>query len=580
MELLNAGKVSFGRATKILPGIYRKIRFKLLGMLYKAGEDISLDRYFTKVFLPLVLFGVLTSVVLKLFVFEAFKLGGLIILLPYLLPVVCFAIAVAYPFLYISSKGKEIDSKIHLFNTYLGVLSTTGSDKKTLFRMASEKEEYGVVAKEIKKMLKIADSWNMGFVKACRVVGKSTPSVIFKDFLDRLAHAIQIGANIEDFLRSEVHAVMDDYERMYRQALYKIDSLSETYIQIIITLGFISAFALIFPLLVGYELTNIIYGIIFLFLATDVATYLFIRHATPKDELFHKLPLKSEGIMRIHSAIIPVALLTLFLFVVLYVSKKFPLPLTVALSQTPWILIGILAGKEETLIKRKDDNFPAFIRTIGTSAGVRGGSITPILASLRRHDYGPLTSDIRALYRRLTLGNVSRSWRFFAGESGSNLIDKFSRIFIETTYAGGDPAVTGETLSRNFTRINNLRKFKIQSANTLKGMLYSSMLGVSVSIYITVSLVVVLKEIFIKYTLGTGWEYLPNQFAMGTLDADYVFFLVWVLILIHAALSSIIIKIVDGGEMYNAIVHYVTLTWMGAIVAIGTPWVFQKYVPL
>jgi flagellar protein FlaJ len=580
VEFWNVRELGRAKAGEILIGIRRRAKFKLLSMLFMAAEDISMQKYLTRILIPLLVFGVVSSVTLRVFVFEAFKLKGAILILPYLLPLTCLAIAVVYPLFYVTSKGKEIDSTIHLFNTYLGVLSTTGGDKKALFRMAAEKREYGVISKEIRKLLKIADSWNMGFVKACRVVGKATPSVIFKDFLDRLAHSIRIGANIEDFLKSEVNAVMNDYERMYRQALYKLDSLKETYIHVVITMGFVSAFSLIFPLLVGYELTNIIYGIIFLFLGADILTYFYIKHTTPRDELFHRLPILSEGILKIRHLIVPVACLSLFTFALLYITDKFPLPITIAISQTPWLLIGTLAGKEEGLVKRKDDNFPAFIRTVGTSAGVRGGSITPIIASLKRHDYGPLTKDIRALYRRLTLGNISRSWRFFAGESGSNLIDKFSRIFIETTYAGGDPAVTGETLSRNFSRINNLRKFKIQSANALKGMLYSSMLGVSISIYITVSLVVVLKDIFLKYTLGTGWEYLPNQFSMGAIDADYIFFLVWILILVHAAFSAVLIKIVDGGEMYNALFHYVVLTWIGAVVAIGTPYVFKEYVPL
>lgn len=580
MAVSNLKKAALAKISDNLSKALGKTRFRVLDMLFKAGEDITLEKYLSQIFLPLVVFGTLTAVVLQLFVFRVFGLQGLILLVPYILPVICFLIAVSYPFFYVSSKGKQIDERIHLFNTYLGVISTTGSSKKALFRMASEKEEYGTIAKEMKKILKIADSWNMGFVKACRVVGKTTPSVIFKDFLDRLSHAIQIGADIEDFLRSEVHAVMNDYERMYKQALYRIDSINETYIHVIITLGFISAFALIFPLLVGYELTNIIYGIIFIFIAADVATYLYIRQAIPTDELFHKLPIQSPGTLKIKKTVIPVAIVSIFVFVALYSSQRFPLPVTIAASQTPWIVIGIMGGKEEALIMRKDDNFPAFVRTLGTSAGVRGGSITPILASLKRYDYGPLTQDMRALYRRLTLGNVTRSWRFFAGESGSNLIDKFSRIFIEATYAGSDPSMTGETISRNFTRINNLRKFRLQSAQALKGMLYSSMLGVSISIYITVSLVVVLREIFIKYTLGTGWEYLPNQFSMGTLDSNYVFFLVWVLILIHAALAAVIIKTVDGGGMYNAFLHYVAMTWIGAIVAIGTPWLFRTYVPL
>jgi flagellar protein FlaJ len=213
MEILSVNKLQLDRATRVLVEFRKKVKFKLLSMLLMAAEDISLEKYLSRVFLPLLVFGILTSVVLKFFVFEAFKLKGLILLLPYLLPFLCLGIAIGYPFLYVSSKGKEINSNIHLFNTYLGVLSTTGSDKKALFRMAAEKEEYGVISKEMRKLLKIADSWNMGFVKACKVVGKTTPSIIFKDFLDRLAHAIRIGANIEDFLRSEVHAVMNDYKK-------------------------------------------------------------------------------------------------------------------------------------------------------------------------------------------------------------------------------------------------------------------------------------------------------------------------------------------------------------------------------
>lgn len=561
-------------------GETKKFKVALIGTLSKAGEELTFERYLTTIFLPLVIFGMLTSFILKYSVSKLFQLEGLITLAPYALPVVCLAIALAYPFAYIGARGKDIDTKIHLFTTYIGVLSTTGSERRLLFNMASEKKEYGVVAQEMKKILKIADSWNMGFVKACRVVAKTTPSIIFKDFIDRLAHALQVGGNIQEFLRQEIDVVMNDYERMYRQALYKIEAANSMYIHIVITLAFLGSFALIFPLLTGHEITSVLYGVLGTFLAIDVAMFMLIKSVTPSDDLLHTLPIKTKGQLRIEKMLLPVAFLCLLIFVILMLSNRFSLPVVISASQTPWLIVGIMSGKEEAAIKRKDDNFPTFIRSVGSSAGVRGGSVTPVIASLRLHDYGPLTEDIKALHRRLTLGDVTRSWRYFAGESGSNLIDKFSRIFVEASHAGGDPAVIGETLSKNFSRINTLRKFRQQSGSTLAGMLYNSMLGISISIYITVGLVLILGEVLTKHGTGSTTEYLPSQIATGTLNIDFITLLMWLLILSHAFLSAVIIKIVDGGDMYNALVHYVVMSWMGVFVMLVTPKIFKVLVPI
>ncbi len=553
---------------------------ELTDLLLKAGEGMTLDRYLRNIFVPLVSFGLLTAAILKFIVFRYLALEGVITYAPVLLPLLCLLIAVLYPFMYIGMRGKDIDTKIHLFITYLATISMTGLERKMLFRLASEKEEYGVVAQEMKKILKIADSWNMGFVKACRTVAKTTPSIIFKDFLERLAHAFQAGEDISEFLRLEVDVVMTDYERMYRQALYKIEAANSMYLNLIITLAFVSAFALIFPMLTGLDMVDMVYMTIFLYLAADVAMFLFIKSATPTDDLFHSLPIKTKGQMKTESAVMPVAFLSFLIFVVLLVTNKFSLPIAVALSMTPWLAVGMLSGREEALVVRKDDNFPTFIRSVGSSAGVRGGSITPVIASLRLHDYGPLTDNIRALYRRLSMGDVTRSWRYFAGESGSNLVDKFSRIFIEASYSGGDPAFVGELISKNFQRINTLRKFRLQSASTLKGMLYSAMLGIAISIYITVYMVSSLGEVLTKYTAGGGGEFLPAEFKTGELNMSLILFLIWVLIIIHAALSAIIIKVVDGGDMHNALVHFVVLLWIGAFVTQLTPAIFETFVPI
>lgn len=560
----------------------KKFRESLINNLLKAGEEFTPDFYFKQIFLPLTVFGVMVSVVLQFMVFPLFQLTGPITFAPLLLPFLTIGLAIVYPMMYISGRSKNIEKNIHLFATYLGVISTTGPERKILFRMASEKEEFGVVANEMKKILKLADSWNMGFIKASRIVSKNTPSLLFKDFLDRLAHSFQSGEQIEEFLRLEVDVVMKDYERMYRQSLYTIESTKEIYMNMVVTLSFVAAFALIFPMLSGMDMTQMVYLMIGLFVGVDIAMFMLIKSITPEDDLYHSLPTKTEFQVKAKSMIMPVFFLTFLVFTILLVLNLFTIPVCIALSQTPWLIVAYYAKQGEKLVIRKDDNFPTFIRTVGSSAGVRGGSITPIIAILRLHNYGPLTTDIRALYRRLSLGDTERSWRYFAGESGSNLIDKFSRIFIEAAYSGGDPHIIGETISKTFQRINTLRKFRLQSAASLKSMLYSAMLGIAISIYAIIALVAVLAETMSEFTMGgDAAEFLPMGVSGATdLPMDMIMFLLWILILLHSGISAVIIKMVEGGDLLHSLNHYVILLWIGTLVTLFTPWAFENLVPI
>jgi flagellar protein FlaJ len=238
----------------------------------------------------------------------------------------------------------------------------------------------------------------------------------------------------------------------------------------------------------------------------------------------------------------------------------------------------MLVSREERLIMRKDDNFATFIRTLGSSAGAKEGSVSHVVGSLRIHDYGPLTKDVNNLHRRLRLGETLRAWKYFAGETGSSLIHKFSSIFVEALRAGGKPMVVGEIVSMNFARVNTLRKYRWQSANTLKALLYGSMLGIAMSMYVTIELLDVLAGILGKYLGGVTTEVLPGTFSLGVINTDFLNFMVWNLILLHGGISAMIIKIVDGGDMYNALFHFVMMSWIGVFVIKLVPYAFKMLV--
>lgn len=555
---------------------------ELSSFLLRAGENFTLRNYLLNIFLPLAIFGILVALVLELLVFSRFQVSGILKGLPYLLPPTCIFIALYYPFYYISSRAHNINSHLPLFITYLATLATAGLDKKTLFTRASEKKEFGVLAEEAEKIVKLADAWNLGFVRACRAVAKTTPSVILQDFLERLAHSSQSGENVREFLRKEVDGVMDEYERMYKRSLYFIDKISNLYLNMIVTVALVASFAMIFPLMTDMEANNALYGVLFLFLILDLVMFLMIRRTVPKDDLMHNLNIKAKNMLLLERAFIPSLLLSFAILIILLFLRPFSTPVNVAISQTPLISIGLLAGRVEGNVMRKDDNFPTFIRTVGASAGVRGGSLTPVIGAMRNHNYGALTRDIRSLYRRLTLGKVDLSWRFFAGETGSQLVDKFSRIFIESAYSGGDTSSIGETLSNSYSRILALRKSRRQMAGNVKGMLYSSMVGMSISIFVVVALVSSLGNVL--FGGGTismeGLEFMPLNTANIQMDMSVAIILMWVLLLLHSILSSLIIKTVDSGHIFNSLTHYIVMMWVGTAITVFAPDIFRQFIPL
>jgi len=87
--------------------------------------------------------------------------------------------------------------------------------------------------------------------------------------------------------------------------------------------------------------------------------------------------------------------------------------------------------QEEQKVKVRDGEFPSFIRALGAVESVKQTSTGSVLESLRRKDFRALTDNVDALYKRLNMRiDDIRSWRLFAAETGSYLIQKFGDMYV------------------------------------------------------------------------------------------------------------------------------------------------------
>jgi archaeal flagellar protein FlaJ len=526
---------------------------------------ISQKNYFKNFVIPVIILAILFPAIILVLVPSVME--GIMVVGVILVPIALLAIVIIYPVSGLEGKKKEIDNNIHYYITHMGVLATSQMTRVDLLLKLSHTEAYGYLAKETGRIHALIYYWHVSFPVACRFIAQRTPSVLFSDFLDRMAHSVQAGQGFEEFVISEQTVVMNDFTTMYQDSLNSIDMIKEMFISMCMSLIFIVAFAIIMPIITGMDSIILLGGAIAIFIGTELVILLYARSKVPADRIWHTLEIETVADRRIKWSM-PISLL-LCIIVTGFVLVFTELPTTImfAASLTPLLLTGLIARTEENKIKRFDNNFGAFIRSLGGAAGSRSGLILESLKELTSHDFGPLSENVNNLYKRLkTRLNTMRSWEHFAAGTGSNLIERFATMFVEGTNVGGKPAVIGDIISRNFMSILSMRKLRYSSASSLIGVLYGMTAGIAATMFLAVSIISMLAKMFSNISIPD----IDIGISIATISATNIPLMTTMLMIMmvcHSLMSAMLIRIVDGGHHFNTYTHFVGLVWISALTA-------------
>lgn len=536
----------------------------------QAFHSINMEpaAYVKKFAIPVIVFGFAFSFILYAFLPSLFV--GPAQYIPALLPVICILFAASYPMSMAAGKAAEIDNNMHYYITQMGSIATAETPRLDIIRIVSNNKDYLYLASETKKIYNLVTVWNMSLAEGCKFISKRTPSIIFEDFLDRFAHGLQSGEDIKSFLSAEQNVVMNEYESMYNGALYAIEIIKELFVSLVMSLIFLASFAVIMPVITGMDAILLMGVVVLTFITTDVVMVVFTKSKVPRDPTWQQTNIMTDAKLKLNRSI-PISILgciVVSIIVVLY--GKITLPIAVAMSLTPLVYTGQIARKIEKGIRRRDENYPSFIRSLGSSAGARGGLIDEALKSLRAHDFGPLTNDVNNLYKRLTTRiDKITSWNMFAASTGSNLIQRFSVMFVESTHLGGKPEVIGDLIATNFHRIVTLRKKRYQSASSLVGVLYGLTGGIGFTMYISLGVVDLMQEMFASVEMPPGMSMgmilYTDVGSIETLSAMILFTMI-----AHSFFSALLIRVVDGGNMLCATTDFVIMVWISGVAAVVT----------
>ncbi|MEM2944618.1 MAG: type II secretion system F family protein [Methanomassiliicoccales archaeon] len=536
--------------------------------------EMRFSTYILMVFASLVVFGIVLPTLILVTFGEMLASMALAV---YLVPIIAITAVAALPLLLVGRKRKEIEHLMPLFVTRMAALSTSDMQPEKLFHMLSTCREYGQLAKDSGKIYRLVKDYHMPVAEACRFIAARSASHLEADFFSRLSHAIDVGERLERFLKNEQDVIMDEYTLKCEAAIKDMDFLKEIFTSIVISLVFIAVFISIVPLLAPQNIKLLVMSIIAIFASVELLFLLLMYMRVPKDTIWYQWSLKwKEGFMTdadrmlIASIVIAVAcvvFLALFLSII-----PIPIPLYISSIFLPLLIPGMLIMKEERKIERRDNIYGAFLRALGRSGDVTGQTMTESVKKLALHKFGPLTEFVRNLERRLSMRiSTMDSWRHFASEANSNLIKKFGEMYIHSTINGARPEPTSLFISNNMSRILAVRKKRLILAGNYVGILYGIMVAVSFTLFSTVGI--------LEYMGNMISSLIPPDadiMSFGILSAIYeakfavadLTMMVYAVIVVHAAVSSVILVILKGGHLAGAVVYFVSMVWIGVATSV------------
>lgn len=470
------------------------------------------------------------------------------------------------------AKG-DINSNIPYFITAFATLSVSAANRIDMLELLSQKEKLGRIKDEIAKLVNLVKNWKRGLSEAAMFLSSKSPSEVFEDFLARFGHAINSGQDFEEFVSNEAETVMNNFETTYISALYTFDLYKDLYISMLLSFAFLITFVMIMPVLIHINIIQVLSLSMLTIVLGEAMLVYGIKVVLPNDPIWHdtgiKTPLQRK-IRKYFLIAITGCMAAVAVLLGLNIEYKLPFYFLVAIVVTPLFLPGYVGSKAEKMVAKKDEMFGSFIRSLAGSAAARGNMIIEALKAIVLHDFGTLTQDIRALYRRLAyrINNIS-AWRNFSADTGSHLIEVFSESFVESVDLGADADKAGTVVADNFDKVIRLRKRRHASVASYIGVIYGITGGLAFSLAIAFGVLQIINQVFSTFNVSS-----LNSFGIFVSQPSSSITLIEVFILaillVHSFIAGTALKIADGGKVMHSLHHFVIMTWIVTIVMYGT----------
>jgi flagellar protein FlaJ len=461
------------------------------------------------------------------------------------------------------------ENELYFVITYLYGLATSYCSVGDMFTYVAQ-SEFKRCGRIFDRINVLATTWHYGFVSALEEVAKQVKSTLLKEFLERFSQMLKTGEHYDRFLTMEHEAYTVGYEAQYERGLKSMENLGNAYTAIITSVTFVAITLTLTQALMGGGGSSVSTQLALALVATLLISVFVLYLVSPVDKFVYlnrdfRIPKEFQRLRKLLPISVAIGILASVLLA--YLVPKGPTIGCILLGfSTPLLPIGILASRADNAIKARENAFPTFIRTLGTTAGITGYSTGKTIKLLLVRDFGILSIPVRALHARLSIGvDSGLCWKSLASECGSETIRIFGGIYDATVSLGGDPGEIGKMISRNMIRRLVLRAKRIQVANGIRSMIYP-LHAIECAL---LSFMTTLLQ-FLVQMMSVGAQYNTSLGLFNpSISASSIAPLFQAIMILMAFSNALAMKISEVGNKYRFLYHLAILLLITGGVMVG-----------
>ncbi len=459
--------------------------------------------------------------------------------------------------------------------TYMAAISTSDISRAQIFEFASERKEY-VISKYIRKVFLLAKNLNYEYSRACKVVSEKLNDGISKDFFGRFSNAISSGEPEKVFLKEELETTMTKYKNKYEKDIEVLKKWMDGYSALLVSTTLIVLIEMISLVIYNMENINSLVKAtsVMVIIVCFLGVYLLYRSA-PSDVKTHSLEDRSkeqEKIRTLEKVLLPIAFITVI--ILNYYNTGIAL-IVFSLIIAP---IGILGLIDDRNIDKRDNNFAPFIKTLGSVAGVTGTTISACIGKLEKESVGVLEPLIKKLKTRMDIGiDGDICWRKFAGESGSELISRLTKIFHDSVKLGANPAEVGKLVSFSGLSINLLRIKRDTTTASFVGLMIPMHIAMTGLLLFVAGILTKFSEMMKENMQSMAADIGDIQSGLGTFNVigsgnvDFANSFAVTTVVVITITNVLAIKFATGGHRYKLCTYGALLCFLSGVEILVVP---------
>ncbi|WP_298666872.1 archaellar assembly protein FlaJ [uncultured Methanofollis sp.] len=345
------------------------------------------------------------------------------------------------------SENKMMEGDLLFMTTYMASAMTANVSRPELFEYTAKRYEY-ISTKYVQRVVFFVNRWHYSYSEGLRMIADRVTNNMLRSMFNRYANAIESGVPDSEFLSMELNTARSVYQNTFEQGFEMLKKWGDAYIALLFSSMLVAIIIMISVAIYapnGIDAAlNTSYALVLLTSGFGIA---LMYKAVPVDEktldrsMNHWCSREQAMIDKLQKPLLIILVVSVFLLLLTGVQAGL-IFLMIGVILAPLGIIGYIDNHNVVL---RDEDFPAFIRGIGSIMEGKGTTMVEAIREIDRKSLVNLEPLINSVYTKLNLGlDEAVTWEKFIGECGTNLIAKYMNIYRDSVAMGGAPGVVGK----------------------------------------------------------------------------------------------------------------------------------------